>query len=155
MTSVARLRWGVAFVALAGFVVMAAGCNDGQPKPEAGKTIPKGRILKNGLPLKPTEKTLANMPPGDPGMEVVFIKVGGADAGEEIPARIKDEPPGSFDLVGAEARGIPPGKYRVAITLGPVGGRDELKGKYSRENSKIEVEVKEGEDVVIDLANYP
>jgi hypothetical protein len=140
---------------LVGILVVAAGCNSDQPKAEAGKVIAKGRILKNGLPLKPSEKAMAKMPPGDSGLEVIFIKLGTADAGEEIRARILDEPPGTFDLIGAEGKGIPPGRYRVAITLGPFGSADELKGKYSRDNSKIDIEVKPGEDVVIDLANYP
>ena len=85
--------------------------------------LPKGRILKNGLPLKPSENATLNMPPGDPGLEVIFIKLGTADAGAEIPARILAEPPGTFDLVGAEGKGIPPGKYRVVVFLGPFGGR--------------------------------
>jgi hypothetical protein len=117
--------------------------------------IPKGRILKNGLPLKPSENVLANMPPGDPGLQIVFIKIGTADAGTELSARIMAEPPGTFDLIGAEGKGIPPGKYRVVVILAPFGGQDELKGKYGRDNSKIEVEVKPGEDLIIDLANYP
>jgi hypothetical protein len=156
MTSVVRLRFAAAFVALVGVLLVVVGCDSsGRPKAEAGKVIPKGRILKNGLPLKPSENTLAKMPPGDPGMEIVFIKLGGADAGEEIRARIQEEPPGTFDLIGAEGKGITPGRYRVAITLGPFGSKDEFKGKYSREKSKIDIEVKEGEDVVIDLANFP
>ena len=40
------------------------------------------------------------------------------------------------------------------MSLAPVGSADAFKGKYSREKSKIEVEVKEGEDLVIDLANF-
>jgi hypothetical protein len=38
--------------------------------------------------------------------------------------------------------------------MAPVGSPDILKGKYSRQNSKIEVEVKEGEDLIIDLAKF-
>ena len=38
--------------------------------------------------------------------------------------------------------------------MAPEGGTDHFKGKYSREQSKIEVEVKDGEDLVIDVANY-
>jgi hypothetical protein len=140
-------------VALVVFVA-STGCKDG-PKAAEGKVIPKGRILKNGLPLKLDESRQANLPPGDPGLQVIFVKLGGADAGTEYDARIISEPPGSFELIGAEGKGIPPGRYRVMIILAVVGGNDELKGKYGRENSKVEIEVKEGEDVVIDLANFP
>jgi hypothetical protein len=154
MTPVVRLRFGASLGLLCA-VVIAAGCNDHKPRAEEGKVIPKGRILKGGLPLQPAETASGKFPPGDPGMEIVFIKLGTADAGTEIKARLMEEPPGSFDLIGAEGRGITPGKYRVAIHLGPVGSADQLKGKYSRSQSKITIEVKEGEDVIIDLADYP
>lgn len=134
------------------FGVLAAGCTpSGVPEADDGKVIPEGRILKNGLPVRPTA---AGLPPGDPGLKVTFIKVGTADAGKEMMANISDEEEGTFELVGPEGKGIPPGKYRVALFLGPEGGEDEFKGKYSRENSPIEVEVEEGKDLVIDLANY-
>jgi hypothetical protein len=137
-------------------IVAGVGCKPStEPRAAEGKVIPKGRILKNGLPLKISESSQANVPPGDPGLQITFIKLGGADAGTEHVARIIPEPPGSFDLIGAEGKGIPPGRYRVAVALAPFGGKDELKNKYSRENSKIEIEIKAGEDVVIDLANFP
>jgi len=107
--------------------------------------------LENGLPIK---IDTTNLPPGDPGFQVTFIRIGGVDAGTEYEARITDAASGAFDLIGADGKGIPPGKYRVAITLAPFGGTDALKGKFSRERSKIEIEVKPGEDVVIDLAQY-
>ena len=154
MTRVIRLRYP-AWVALVAGVIAAAGCNPDGPKAVDGNVIPKGRILKNGLPLSPAEGGATNLPPGDPGFQVVFIKLGGSDAGTEIAARLRDDPPGSFDLIGPEAKGIPPGKYRVVVIMAPFGGTDALKGKYNRQNSKIEVEVKPKEDVVIDLANYP
>lgn len=127
-----------------------AGCGAGTETAE-GRTKPKGRILENGLPIKIRSQ---NLPPGDPGMKVVFIKIGSADAGEEIEAQVIDPAEGSFELIGADAQGIPPGKYRVAIALGPEGGKDHFKGKFNRENSKIEVEVKPDEDLVIDVANF-
>jgi hypothetical protein len=155
MAPVIRFRCHAWLGLLVAIVVVAVGCDKGHPKAAEGKVLAKGRILKNGLPLKPSEKVMDNMPPGDPGLQVIFITLGTADAGAEIQARILAEPPGTFDLVGAEGKGIPPGKYRVVVFLGPFGGKDEFKGKYSRENSKIDVEVKPGEDVVIDLANFP
>ena len=50
---------------------------------------------------------------------------------------------------------FPPGRYRVRIVARSVkGAATSSQGKYSPENSRIEVEVKDGEDVVIDLATY-
>ena len=62
--------------------------------------------------------------------------------------------PGAFEIVGQDAKPIPPGRYRVAVGLGREGGTDELQGKYGPQNSPIEVEVRPGEDLVIDLNNY-
>jgi len=155
MSNFNRARFSVIGLLIALLVFAAStGCKDG-PRAAEGKVIPKGRILKNGLPLKVGESGQPGVPPGDPGLQVIFVKLGGADAGTEYNARIIPEPPGSFDLIGAEGKGIPPGRYRVMIILAVVGGNDELKGKYGRENSKVEIEVKQGEDVVIDLANFP
>jgi hypothetical protein len=131
--------------------ILATGCGSSGPKTAEGRSKPKGRILENGLPIKIRTE---NLPPGDPGMTVTFIKVGSADAGEEIEAQIIDAAEGSFELIGADAKGIPPGKYRVEIIMAPVGGNDYFKGKYKRDKSKIEVEVKQGEDLVIDVAKF-
>ncbi len=140
----------VARAAAALVCVCALGCAD-KSAPAEGRVKPRGRLLDNGLPVK---VNTANMPPGDPGMKVTFVRIGSVDAGEAIDARIFEATEGSFELIGADGKGIPPGKYRVAVTLGAEGGADQLKGKFSREKSKIEVEVKEGEDLVIDIAKY-
>jgi hypothetical protein len=144
---VARLGFLLLLLSLPGVLV---GCKS-KDKTAEGRTKPKGRILENGLPIRVNSSKL---PPGDPGMQVTFVKLGGADAGEEINAVVTDAAQGAFELIGADAKGIPPGKYRVVLVLAPHGSDDVLKGKYSREKSKIEVEVKEGEDLVIDIAQF-
>ena len=138
-------------VLLLGLGLLGSGCGKKPGGTAEGRTKPKGRILENGLPLKAKAE---NLPPGDPGMTITFIKLGTADAGQETNALITSAADASFELIGADGKGIAPGKYRVAIALAPVGNPDLLRGRYSRENSKIEVEVKPGEDLVIDLANY-
>lgn len=131
-------------------LLLALGCSNRSQVAE-GRTKPRGRVLENGLPIK---IDTSKLPPGDPGLQVTFIKIGGVDAGTEYQAVVTDSATGSFELVGIDGKGIPPGKYRVAITLAPFGSEDLLKGKYSRDKSKIEIEVKPGEDVVIDIAQY-
>jgi hypothetical protein len=138
------------FAILASLIILTLGCSKKDQVAE-GKTKPRGRLLQNGLPVK-IDGT--NLPPGDPGMQIAFIRIGSVDAGEEIDAVILDATEGMFELIGPDGKGIPPGKYRVAVTLAPAGSADTLKGKFSREKSKIEVEVKAGEDLVIDLADY-
>lgn len=141
-----------AHAALACLVLLPVlGCGGDKNKPAEGRSKPKGRILENGLPIKVRTE---NLPPGDPGMKVTFIRLGSADAGQETQAMILDAKEGAFELIGSDAKGIPPGKYRVALFMGPEGGSDYFKGKYSGDKSKIEVEVKEGEDLVIDVANF-
>jgi hypothetical protein len=85
---------------------------------------------------------------------VVFIRIGTDAAGKQTVATVLGDQPGTCELLGQDGKPIPPGKYRVAVSVGPEGGRDELEGKYGPENSPIEVEVKAGEDLVIDLNNY-
>ena len=65
MNAVARLRFGAALSVLVATLVVGVGCNSGEPRAAEGKTIPKGRILKNGLPLQASEKAMANMPDND------------------------------------------------------------------------------------------
>jgi hypothetical protein len=143
------IRLGSLAVTVA-LLCFASGCGS-KDKTAEGRTKPKGRILENGLPVTIDSSKL---PPGDPGLQITFIRLGSVDAGEEIDAQVTDAAQGTFELIGADAKGIPPGKYRVAVTIAPHGSADALKGKYSREKSKIEVEVEEGKDLVIDLARY-
>jgi hypothetical protein len=150
MSSTSIIARLVSFALLFAVVLVFAGCKS-KDKTAEGRTKPKGRILENGLPIK---VDMAKLPPGDPGLQVTFIKIGGVDAGDEVNALITDASTGAFELIGADAKGIPPGKYRVAIQMAPVGSPDLLKGKYSREKSKIEVDIKEGEDLIIDIAKY-
>jgi hypothetical protein len=86
---------------------------------------------------------------------VVFIRLGPDEAGKRFVASVLADQPGAFELVGQDARPIPPGRYRVSVGLGREGGTDELQGMYGPDNSPIEVEVRPGEDLVIDLNNYP
>jgi hypothetical protein len=148
--SLSITRRHTAEIILVAFATLVlAGC--GSKDTAEGRVKPKGRVLENGLPI---QVNTLNLPPGDPGMSVTFIKIASVDAGEEIQAQITDASQGTFELIGADGKGIPTGKYRVAIVMAPFGGTDALKGKYSREKSKIEVEVKEGEDLIIDVANF-
>ena len=134
-------------------LLAAVGCAPASPPtgPAAGKVIPRGRVVQDGQPLRPPA---AGLPPGDPGYQVVFIPLAGPRAGAELRASLDPAVPGAFRVIGPEGRGIRPGRYRVAVTLGPVGGRDALAGRFGPKTSRIEVEVRAGADLVIDLADY-
>ena len=139
----------VALVALIVGFVAAAGCGGDKANqlPE-GRVKARGRLLKSGLPI---QVDTSKLPPGDPGLQVIFVKVGSVDAGLECPANIISATEGTFELAGPDGKGIAPGRYRVVVILAPVGSDDIFKGKYDKTKSKIEVEIKGGEDLVIDI----
>src|SRR5262249_29653274 len=102
--------------AAAGLVLLAAslaGCTAGKA------AVPvSGQLLENGKHLAgPTQ----GLPPGDKGVRVNFVGV--VPAGE-VPANYFaniDPEAGTFTVPGETGRGIPPGKYRVSVSVGPMG----------------------------------
>ncbi len=62
---------------------------------------------------------------------------------------------GSFVVEGYDGKGIPAGKYRVAVRrLGqtPNGPGDVWQGKFERDKSPFVVDVPSDDDIVIDIA---
>jgi len=140
-TPIQRIVRGAGVAGL--FVVFAglAGCSSAG---SGSEKLPKvtGRLLKGGLPLKPPD--MSKLPPGDPGLQVIFYRIGDAKAGEEYRAAVNAED-ATFGI------GVPPGRYRIAVIMAPIGSNDLFKGKYGPENSKIERDITGKEDIVIDL----
>ena len=54
-------------------------------------------------------------------------------------------------MIGSEGKGIPRGKYRVAIFRGAIGTEDEFKDQFSKDNSPIIREIDGKSEIVIDL----
>ncbi len=123
-----------------------------------------GKLLKGGTPY---------VPPKDQLVSVTFValEVQGpagktVKSGEPYLAEL-DPTSGTFAVPGPERQGIPPGKYRVAVTQRLTREvfdakqsttkkhlsreTDTLGNQYGLENSPITVEVKLSEDVTIDL----
>jgi hypothetical protein len=104
---------------------------------------PKGRVVKSGAPitLKPGE---------DLGVFFYPIDAGGNLGRTVYPALFRAED-SSFRVTGSDRRGMPPGKYRVAVEL-KLNKRDLFKGAYDMTKSPfvIDVDSKTGE-IVIDL----
>jgi len=129
------------------------GCDDGPKRgPPEQKPTPTCRVVKNGEPVQPRAGNLA---PGEQPMELIFIVIEGDDAGKRYSAIARSDQPGAFSLLDQNAKGIPPGKYRVALLFTRGMANGEPKEKFGLEQSPIVVEVKEGEDLTIDLADYP
>jgi len=109
--------------------ILAFGCGGG------GGAV-KGKVLRGGQPIKV----------GDKGMvQVRFIA---EDNGYTAPVAAD----GSFTLTGNEGKGIPAGKYKIAVlAYDPYPTKDLLGGKFSAMATPINRDVKPGDEVVIDL----
>jgi len=129
------------------------GCNQDPKSPTAeSKSTAKCHVVNDGVPVQPRARSLA---PGESGMEVIFTKMEGDDFGKRYSAIALSDQPGTFELVDQNAKPIPPGKYRVAVLLGRGAAKDSSNDKFGLDQSPIVVEVKEDEDLTIDLAKYP
>ena len=119
-----------------------------------------GKVSRGGQPVnavKGMHLNLALHPLADPS-------TGKPPAGPDIyAANVASD--GSFDVPGVEGDGIPPGRYRVAVTLRPGRDRSEgkakardydpdkdyLNGAFGPDNSPIVREVKSSQTLSIDL----
>ncbi len=112
------------------FLAAAALAGCGVSGPPQGVTV-TGKILNGGAPL-----ATAKLPPGEFIGEVRFIPQGEGSA--EIEPLAAD---GTFRETGA-GRGIPPGKYRLAVFHFIQGrGSDGLEGSFSDEKTPIMIDV--------------
>ena len=134
-----------------------------------------GKLVKGGEPYAPPAGQLVNVtfigPEAEAGSKTPTAKDPSAKATADgaVPYLAKfDQATGAFTISGPDGKGIPPGKYRVAVTQKmtreafdaaypkPVRGvaRDDdmLKNAFAPETSTIIREVKApGEVLVIDL----
>lgn len=118
-----------------------------------GKSGPKtvrvtGRVLLKGQPLAvaPTEAQLG-------AVQLRFIELGadGSPSGPSYSANAK--PDGSFNVLGIGGRGLPPGKYRIAVYQYDPYPEDKLGGRFSDERSPIVRQIEADTDLgAIDLA---
>jgi hypothetical protein len=107
-----------------------------------GVVQPNGKIVKGGQPVKVSDK----------GVIVLnFVPAEGGKEGASYSADTK--PDGTFKIIGSDGKGIPPGKYKVAVQLfDPYPSNDLLKGKYAMGKTELTVDVGK-EDVVIDVGS--
>ncbi|MCS7306311.1 MAG: hypothetical protein NZ602_14535 [Thermoguttaceae bacterium] len=104
----------------------------------------KGRILMNGKPLAVSPQ---NREVGIGYVRVEFYRLGPDGKPQDPPEGMVVNEDGSFELMG---RGIPPGKYRIAVYQ--YDPDDKLGGRFDKDRSPIVREVTGKEDLVIDLA---
>lgn len=119
-----------------GLCLLAAGCNDGMLRT-------KGRLLKGGQPFIPQTGEFIEitfvpiLPEGKPPADFYFAEV--------------DQSTGVFKPFGKNGKGMPPGKYRVAVEL-MRKKKDQFGGKYDTEKSPFVFDVEASTtEIVIDL----
>jgi hypothetical protein len=107
-----------------------------------GRVNARGRIVKNGQPFQLGE--------GE-GLRIVFYPPEAAGATYESYVAVFDKADGSFRVTGKDGKGLPPGKYRVALEH-LKQKKDLFKGFYSGKQTPIIREVTDSyHEIVIDL----
>ncbi|HEY1380574.1 MAG TPA: hypothetical protein VGF55_27480 [Gemmataceae bacterium] len=126
------LRIAAAFLC----TVILAGCGD-------GRLQPRGRVVKAGAPI-----TLKD---GE-DLGIFFYPLGGdGKLGTTVYPALFNAADSTFHVTGSDRRGLPPGKYRVAVEL-KLNKRDRFQGAYDMNNSPFTVEVDSHTgEIVIDL----
>jgi hypothetical protein len=126
-----------------GCLVLGLGCGSG----EGELVVVKGKLTKGGQPFV---IDTSKLPPGDFGLQVVFIP---ETAGQFEEPGVCDSAKGTFEVAGQKGRGIKPGRYKIVIVAGAFGTKDQLGNKFHREKSKCVREVKPGMgDIEIDVS---
>jgi hypothetical protein len=108
-----------------------------------GRMKPRGRIVKSGAPLQLPE---------DEGIRIAFLPVEatGKTYDSYLAQLNKD---GTFQVIGKDGKGLPPGKYRVSMEH-LKNKKDLFKGAFFGSKSPIVCDVKNASDeIVIDLDN--
>jgi hypothetical protein len=118
--------------------VLLAGCGSGMLKT-------KGRLLKGGSPVIPAE---------DEVVRVAFVPMmEGQEKAKDYYMAEFNRTDGSFQVVGKDGKGLPPGKYRIAVEY-MKQRRDMLGGAFDHKSSPLvrEVTASTGE-LTLDLSN--
>ncbi len=107
-----------------------------------GRIKARGRIVKNGQPFHVGE--------GE-GLRIIFSPPEATGTTYESYVAVFDNTDGSFKVAGKDGKGLPPGKYRVALEH-LKKKQDLFKGAYSGKRTPIVREVtSSSNEIVIDL----
>jgi hypothetical protein len=127
----------LAFASLC-LLVLLSGC--GGP----GRLNARGRIVKGGAPYTVPEKEY---------VRVTFFPVtADGKPPQNTYAAVYERSDGTFRAVGPDGKGIPPGKYRIAVEHQGPRRADVLKGAYDGDRSPFVFDVDAStNEIVIDL----
>jgi hypothetical protein len=120
---------------------LLAGCGSSMLKPT-------GRVVKGGAPFLPKDGEF---------IIVTFCPepTGGKATNTELYVCEVDRTKAKFTVAGKDGRGLPPGKYRVAVQL-EKHHSDLLKGQFAMDKSPFVFDVDGNtKEIVLDLDNPP
>jgi hypothetical protein len=133
-----RFPTSILFFALA----LTAGCGKSD-----GLLRTQGRLMQGGQPLVPKEGGY---------IQVIFVPImpEGQVPSDHYVA-VVDQATGTFVPAGKNRKGMPPGKYRVAVEL-LQNKKDQFGGKFDTVRSPFVIDVDPTtQEIVIDLDNPP
>ena len=153
------MRRGILLTAVTAAAVLT-GCGGDQPKDTRPDITVRGKLIDNGKAWVYEEPKggaakmppgVLGQPPGAPGtaggggLQVVFKSMDGAD----VKYVQLDTNTGTFT-----ANGLKPGRYKIALfnTSTIPGAADPFKGKFTQDKTKIVRDLKDGDDVTIDVS---
>ncbi len=120
--------------------LLVSGCGDGRLRT-------RGRVMKDGQPLLPKEGESVRvtlvpiLPDGQPPADHYFAEYNPAN--------------GTFQSSGKDRKGMPPGKYRVAVEY-KRKKKDVFAGQFDENQSPFVFDVDSGtKELVIDLDHPP
>jgi hypothetical protein len=125
----------------AGLCLLVAGCGGD------GKLRTRGRLVKGGQPLLPKENET---------VRVTFVPIlpGGKPPADYYHAEFNRDD-ATFRSAGKDKKGMPPGKYRVAVIF-QRQKRDVFAGRFAEDRSPFVFDVDSGTpEIVIDLDRPP
>ena len=135
------MRRVIAGAALAALCLLAAGCGDGRLRT-------RGRLLKGGQPLLPRENE---------SVRVTFVPIlaGGKPPADHYHAEF-NRADATFRSAGKDKKGMPPGKYRVAVEYKNKNKEDTFGGKFDENRSPYVFDIDaRTTEIVIDLDKPP
>ena len=136
-------RLAIALCIVGMFVAGLSGCGKGGPKPEPTVHV-TGKVLYQGKPL-PVDANPKQL--DATRLSLTFLRINEDKPGISKSTHVKQD--GSFEI------DIPVGKYRIAVTYGPVvNGPDPVGDKFTEEDSPIVKEINGECNIEIELSQY-
>ena len=128
-------------ILIGGFCLLAAGCGDGRLKT-------RGQVIKDGKPLIPKGK--------NESVRVTFVPINeDKSPPKDYYHAIYNREDGTFWSAGKDKLGMPPGKYRVAVSF-TINKEEQLDSRFDEEHSTYEFVIDANtKDLVINLDSPP